>query len=106
MPLSNGNNGPGRDDSGRFASGNRCAVGRGNPEAARVHAIRKRLLSSVKLRDIERVVKKLVRMAKGGNLHAMELLFDRLLGKPVEADLIERIAVLERTVDVDAGEEG
>jgi len=41
------------------------------------------------------VITALVDKAKAGSIAAARVLFDRVLGKPVEADLIARIEALE-----------
>lgn len=45
--------------------------------------------------DIEQAVRALIRRARDGEPAAIRELLDRCLGKPVEADLIERIEALE-----------
>ena len=45
--------------------------------------------------DVRAVAAKLVELARSGDTRAIKELFDRLLGKPQEADLLERIAHLE-----------
>src|SRR5258708_1902996 len=79
----------GRDLHGRFAPGNRAAVG--NPYATRIAKLRSALLGAVTDDDVRKVIKALVKEAKAGNIPAVKELFDRTLGKPVEADLIERL---------------
>jgi len=77
----------GRDPTtGRFSEGNRAAVG--NPHAKRVGELRTALLDAVMPEDVE--------AAKGGDVAAARVLFERTLGRPVEADLIERLEVLEQ----------
>jgi len=41
------------------------------------------------------IIEALVAKAKEGDIAAARTLFDRVLGKPVEGDLIERIEALE-----------
>ena len=93
-PSPNGPNG--RDASGRFAQGN--AGGPGNPHAAQVGQLRRALLDAVTAEDIRAIAAKLVEMAKDGNVAAIKELLDRTLGKPHEADLIERIERLENLI--------
>ena len=75
------NVGNGHDTNGRFAAGNQ--FGRGNPHAATVARLRSALLSAVTEDDMRAVVGKLVTMAKGGDVPAIKLLLDRVLGKVV-----------------------
>ena len=78
----------GRDGGGRFAMGNRCAVG--NPHAKRVAELRAALLAAVTPEDIEEIARVLVKKSKGGDLVAIRELLDRTIGKspaPVVLDL-------------------
>ena len=88
------NNGDGRDASGRFAPGNKG--GPGNPFARKVGQLRAALLETVTEDDMRAVAAKLVQMARGGNLPAIRELLERTLGKPVEADFMERLDELEK----------
>ncbi|MFG0313127.1 MAG: hypothetical protein ACF8LL_02920 [Phycisphaerales bacterium] len=90
-PSTNGANG--RDTRGRFAKGN--AGGPGNPLAGRVARLRSALIAAVTDEDMEAVARKLVSMAKEGDVAAIRELLSRTLGKPHEADLLERIESLE-----------
>jgi len=94
-PSTNGVNG--RDESGRFTPGN--TGGPGNPFAKRVARLRAELLRSVTLKDVREIVRTLVLQAKLGDLPAIKELLDRLLGKPVESDLFEKLDELERVLD-------
>ena len=87
----NGSNG--RDAHGRFAKGN--PGGRGNPHAAHVGQLRSALMAAVKPKDIRAVAARLVQMAKDGDVRAIKELLDRTLGRPQEADMIERLERLE-----------
>ena len=94
--------GDGRDARGRFAKGN--AGGPGNPHAAQVGQLRRRLLQEIKSSDIELAIRTMreVMRDKGAKdadrLRAAETLLERALGKPVELDLIERMEQMERLV--------
>ena len=88
------NNGDGRDSSGRFARGNKG--GPGNPFARKVGQLRSALLETVTEDDMRAVAAKLVQMARGGNLPAIRELLERMLGKPIEADFMERLEELEK----------
>ena len=88
-PSPNGDNG-GRNDSGRFAPGNRG--GPGNPYARRVAQLRSTMLATVTDDDIRAIVAKLVEQAKSGDLAASKLVLDRCLGRelePVDPDLVD-----------------
>jgi hypothetical protein len=94
-PSTNGANGttPPRGPGGKFAAGNKG--GPGNPHAARVARLRTALLDAVTPADMKAIVAKLVEQAKAGNVPAAKEVLERTLGKPVEADLMERIESLE-----------
>ena len=83
----------GRDGRGRFAPGWRG--GPGNPHAKRVGELRSALLAAVTPEDMATIVGKLVELAKAGDVRAIREVMDRTLGKPIEADLIERLEQLE-----------
>ncbi len=94
-PSPNGANGD-RDERGRFAKGN--PGGKGNPHARAVGKLRTALLEAVSEEELKTIVKKLVELARQGNVQAAKEVLDRCLGKPVEADLIARLDELERTI--------
>ena len=93
-PSANGSNG--RDESGRFLPGN--PGGPGNPHAAQVGRLRSALLGAVTPEDMRAVALALVEKARAGDIAAARVLFDRVLGKPVEADLIARLEAIEEAV--------
>jgi len=82
-----------RDERGRFAKGNR--LGHGNPHAAQVARLRSALPTAVTEEDMRQVIARLVQLAKECDVRAVKELLDRTLGKPQEANLIERIEQLE-----------
>ena len=53
------------------------------------------MLAAVSDKEMKAVVKKLVELAKSGNVPAAREVLDRCLGRPVEADLLERLEELE-----------
>jgi len=98
-PSPNGSNGDGRDPTtGRFAKG--WKGGRGNPHAKLVNRLRSAMLANVTEDDMAKVVKQLVKLAIDGNVPAAREVLDRCLGKPVEADLLERLDQLEQELGV------
>ena len=84
----------GRAANGRFLKG-QWKGGPGNPYARRVAALRSALLKAVTPDDIEAVVRVLIEKALQGDVPAIRELFDRVLGRPVEADFVERLKALE-----------
>jgi hypothetical protein len=95
-PIGNGDNGAatlesagpppppaaGRDAGGRFARGN--VGGPGNPFARRVAALRQALLRAVTEEDVQDVAKRLLELARVGDVAAMKLLLGYVLGRPAE----------------------
>ncbi len=91
-PSPNGSNG--RDPAtGRFLPG--WKGGPGNPHAKLVGKLRAAMLAAVSDAEMKAIVAKLVELAKGGNVPAAKEVLDRCLGRPVEADLLERLEELE-----------
>src|SRR5215207_1896496 len=86
----------GRGEKGRFGAGNKC--GRGNPHARRVARLRSALLKAVTPQDLRDVVVALLSQAKAADVPAAKELFQRLLGPPVELDLLEWLAEMEQRV--------
>jgi len=92
-----------RDARGRFAPGN--SGGPGNPAAADVSRHRQRFFAALRDNDTEqalRVIRRLMK-SKGSKdadrLAAARELLDRVLGKAVASDLLDRIEALEATVN-------
>lgn len=83
----------GRDANGRFAIGNKASLG--NPYTQKVAELRAVLMAATSKRDMVEIWAALLLKAKDGNIAAIREVFDRTIGKPVEADLIERLAWLE-----------
>jgi hypothetical protein len=73
----------GRDARGRFAKGN--AGGPGNPFARRMARMRSVLCATVSEEDIEKVTRKLIEQAKGGDIAAARILLAYAVGQPTPA---------------------
>jgi hypothetical protein len=89
----------GRGHDGRFLPGN--SIARGNPYHRATAARRKGLLEAVSVEDVMEVGRKLVGMAKEGDLHAAELLFKYVIGLPQRAanpdeDDLNELAILRQ----------
>ncbi len=98
-------NGPdSRDRRGRFSKGN--LGGPGNPHAAQVARLRSALLEAVKEADMKAVARRLVKLAREGDVPAIRELLLRTIGKPLEADLIGRIEAIERALCGTGGQHG
>ncbi len=85
-----------RDAQGRFLPGNKG--GPGNPFGKRVANLRKALMDAVTEDDLTEVVESLIAKAKSGDIAAIKVLFDRLFGPPIAADVVERIERLEQQI--------
>jgi|SRR5215510_650187 len=90
-PSTNGGNG--RDPAGRFTKGN--PGGPGNPFARRVALMRQTILEAVSDEDLRAIVRVLVDQAKRGENHSVQILFDRLFGKPTAAPDPDRVKLEE-----------
>ena len=78
-----------RDKLGRFLPNNQG--GPGNPFGRQVAEFRRIMLACVTPEDIEMLIRKLLDMAKEGNLGAMKLLFAYVVGKPAAAQSPDRV---------------
>ncbi|MGO9115236.1 MAG: hypothetical protein ACLP9L_38985 [Thermoguttaceae bacterium] len=87
----------GRSEKGTFAPGNKFS--KGNPQAGKVQKLRSSLLQAVTVTDLRGVVKRLVDAAKGGDVSAAKLLFDRLLGLALALDIEQRLKTLEERLN-------
>ena len=88
-------------NDGRFAPGNRAATGNKRPTglSQRVAKLRKAIVAAVTPADIAKIMRELMDMAKCGNLAAARLVLEYTVGKPVEADLVERLDELEALLE-------
>ena len=75
----------GRDNAGKFSAGN--SFGRGNPVARHAQRLRQLFVQAVTEDDVTAIVKKLVAMAKDGDIQAANLLLTRALGKPSTSEV-------------------
>lgn len=83
--------------TGRFLPGN--GGGPGNPHGQRVAALRSAMLETVTPADMVAVAKELIRAARGGDVAAMKVFFERTLGRPLEADILDRLEALEQAIE-------
>ena len=84
-----------RNDQGQFTPGNKAARGHAKPHAAQVSKLRRALLTEVKATDVRAIMRKLIDLAKQGDLNAAREVLERTLGKPLPADVEDRLAQLE-----------
>ena len=91
IPSPNGGNGCGPD--GRYLPGN--GGGPGNPLGKQVQQIRSALLNAITPEDIKAIVARLIQKAKGGDIAAAKVVFERALGPAEAYDVEIRLAELE-----------
>src|SRR5262249_32222496 len=82
-----------RDGHGRFAKGNRAGVG--NPFARQVAGFRAAILQATTHEDIKLITKKLIEMAREGNLAAAKLLLAYTCGRPEQTPDPDRLDLEE-----------
>jgi hypothetical protein len=87
----------GRDKRGRFAAGNK--YGHGSPLAARATKLRSAALNAVSAADMKAIIRKLVEMAKEGDVAAAKVVLERCLGEPQAFDVTERLEELSARFD-------
>lgn len=91
-PSTNGANGgategTGRRADGKFAKGN--PGGPGNPHAGKTAKLRAALIRAVGVRDIQTIVKALLKRARNGDVPAAREVLDRCFGRPNQAVGVE-----------------
>lgn len=69
-----------KDSRGRFLPGNKAAVGR-KRKYADIDKLRKAIMAAVNEEDIIAITRKLIMMARKGDIRAADLLFNRVLGR-------------------------
>ena len=75
-PLATASNGRGKN--GKFIAGNSAA--KGNPHAKKVAKLRSIMLGATSEADMRAITRKMISLAKGGDIAAAKLVWDRLLG--------------------------
>lgn len=90
----------GRDQSGRFAPGNK--LGRGNPLARRAQKLRSAMFEAVSDRDVRQILAALVNAAKNGDTIAAREVLDRTIGKAAQTDVLQRLEALEQAIGANA----
>jgi hypothetical protein len=89
--------GNGKLTNGRFAPGNKLASG--NPMNRKAQQLRNELLQTVTPEDINAVVRKLIDMARGGDLLAIREFLDRVLGKPIASVEVSEVESVPHLAD-------
>lgn len=90
-------NNPYVDPAGKFKKGN--PGGPGNPNFVRAAQYRKGLEQAITAKDFKQVVKKLVQLAKDGDIQAIKVLFDRCLGKAAQNINLNNIGLQPVTIE-------
>jgi len=89
--------GNGRGARGRFAAGNRFAVG--NPHAAKVAKLRSAALAAVSAKDLRGIIRRLVADALAGDVAASREVLSRVLGPYEATDALRELAALREIVN-------
>ena len=97
-PSANGQaKGNGRGPGGQFAKG--WKGGPGNPHAAEVGRHRARFFASIRDDDVDKALEAIRQVLEGGRdadkLAAARELLDRVIGKSVQSEVLERVERLE-----------
>jgi len=94
-PVGNGGNGngDGRRSDGTFGPGNKLA--KGNPLNRKAQVLRSAYIRAVSKADMRAIVAAVLTAAKAGDIQAAKELCDRVMGKAVASDLLQRIEALE-----------
>jgi len=85
-PLSQCSSQRKRDARGWFVPGNKAAKSHRHPQARHATKLAEAFRSSIKAADIKAIARKLVQMARKGDLPAIRELLDRTLGRPPQAE--------------------
>ena len=70
-----------RDNLGRFTQGNRAAAGHTNRMAKKRQALTDMFLRELKPADFKAIIKKLIALARDGDIQAIRECLDRSMGK-------------------------
>ncbi len=73
-----------------------CA--RTNCKTKNLSQLRSALIEAVTPEDVTAIARKMIEMATAGDIQAIREVLLRVLGRPQEADLIERLEKIEETV--------
>jgi len=99
-PSPNGTPTDTRDARGRFSRGN--SGGPGNPHGGDVARHRAALLKSLRESDVAMILRRLRAIVKSGkdadSIAAAREILNRVIGLPVQSDLMERLEQLERRI--------
>ena len=102
MTVANGANGNSNHDSrGRFAKGNKVAVGRRKKQAEHVARLRTAMYAAFTPEGVLRVVAELETLAEEGNIQAIKEYLDRAVGKPLPLDIVERLQQIEESLGIE-----
>ncbi|GAB4127846.1 MAG: hypothetical protein Kow0040_01870 [Thermogutta sp.] len=86
-----------RDNRGRFVPGGPGGPGRPKKRYSAVE-LRKAVLQAITPEELASIVRVLFSRAMEGDVAAAREVLNRILGPPVEVDLLERIEQLERAI--------
>lgn len=97
----------GRGKNGQFVAGN--SVAKGNPHAKKVAKLRSVMLGATSEADMRAITRKMISLAKNGDVAAAKLVWDRLLGSVtplVAIDLKQALQVNWDSISFDRSQDG
>jgi hypothetical protein len=86
----------GRDIGGRFSKGNKFA--RGNPVARRTQRLRAANAKAITPKESMALTRKMYELGMAGDVPAAREVYQRTVGPPIAADLLERLERLEELI--------
>ena len=89
MSVKNGTKTEGKDNNGRCVAGNKLGKGRPKKELCASDLIKAKgeIIREDGRSELQAVIDKLYEKATGGDLRAIEMIFDRIEGKPIQATI-------------------
>lgn len=85
-------------ETGKFVKGNKASKGHGRPTRAESLEVLRKFNAAISDDDWARLITSLKQLAFDGNLKAMELLMDRVMGKPLQQ--VDLTAIAKKPDDV------
>lgn len=96
QPIDPSDRGDGRRPDGRWAKGKKG--GPGSYLGQRIFKYRKAVFDAVSPEEVVEVMQAMVKNAKGGDVAAAKVVFERLLGAAEALDVAARLEVLEQSI--------
>ncbi len=90
-----------RDHMGRYANGNPGNPGGpGNPYVKKLAAIRAATIASISIEDVFEMVFAVTERAKKGDVRAFEVIMNRVLGAPVNLELLNELETIKSQMNI------